>query len=88
MSAMIQGLVGQLKNGRISNEKELQVNSAACRAFQATGQDQSKAVNLAGRTCPSGKRLYQVLAKGEKAGKSFDENTNKFLTSFKITSKS
>lgn len=88
MSTAIKGAVASSINGKVSNEKETEVNGVPCRDFQATGKYKSKDASMAGKFCFSGNRLYQVLAMGENTGKAFDDKATQFLTSFKITDKS
>ncbi|ABW26442.1 hypothetical protein [Acaryochloris marina] len=88
MSTAIKGAVASSINGKVSNEKETEVNGVPCRDFQATGKYKSKDASMAGKFCFTGNRLYQVLAMGENTGKAFDDKATKFLASFKITDKS
>ncbi|WP_299414232.1 hypothetical protein [Acaryochloris sp. IP29b_bin.148] len=88
LATMIKGLGNQLQGGKISQEEELQISGFPCRAFRATGKEKSKEVNLAGRICLADQRMYQILAKSDKTSKTFDTNSKKFLTSFKITDQS
>ncbi len=88
MSSAIKGAVTSSIKGKVSDEKETEVNGVSCREFKATGKYKSKDASMAGKFCFSDNRLYQVLAMGENTGKPFDEKATQFLTSFKLTNKS
>lgn len=88
MSTAIKGAVASTIQGKVSDEKEIEVNGVSCREFKATGKYKSKDATMAGKFCFTDNRLYQVLAMGENTGKPFDEKATQFLTSFKITDKS
>ena len=88
MSSAIKGAVASSIKGKVSDEKETEINGVPCREFKASGKYNSKDATMAGQFCFTDNRLYQVLAMGEKTGQSFDDKATQFLTSFKLTDKS